>query len=63
MENPIHESMLEFFPEKHLVIGFDRNGNLLEIAYNLENDMVLNIFHAMKCRKCYFSLLNIKFWR
>ncbi|MDR0320322.1 MAG: hypothetical protein LBI28_02350 [Treponema sp.] len=45
---------------KYLLLGLARDGSLLEIIYNvLEND-VINVFHAMKCRKAYFSLLRTR---
>jgi len=37
--------------EKNLLIGFDTNANLLEILYNVIDDQIINVFHAMKCRK------------
>jgi hypothetical protein len=41
-----------------LLIGFDGNGNPLEILYNvLEGDRI-NVFHAMKCRKAYLVFLD-----
>jgi hypothetical protein len=45
--------------EKYLLIGPDRNGNLLEIMYNVFDDDTINVFHAMKCRKTYEKLLNL----
>jgi len=38
-------------------LGFDDSGNLLEIMYNEYKDHVC-IFHAMKCRSIFFSLLE-----
>ncbi|MDR1470374.1 MAG: hypothetical protein LBT00_13910 [Spirochaetaceae bacterium] len=35
---------------KHLLVGFDRNANLLEILYNVTGYQEVNVFHAMKCR-------------
>ena len=63
VDNPILDNMIEIFPEKYLIIGFDRNGNLLEIVYELENDEILKVFHAMKCRKSYISILRQQFGR
>jgi hypothetical protein len=43
---------------KNLLIGFDSNGNPLEILYNvLEGDRI-NVFHAMKCRRAYLVFLE-----
>ena len=44
--------------DKYLLIGFDTNGNLLEVIYNIINDSSINVFHAMKCRKEYIKLLE-----
>jgi hypothetical protein len=41
-----------------LILGFDCNGNLLEIMYNIIDEQRVNVFHAMKCRNTYLSLLN-----
>jgi hypothetical protein len=32
--------------DKNLLIGFDRNGNLLEILYNVLDEDTINVFHA-----------------
>ena len=45
---------------KHLLIGFDRNGNLLEILYNVIADGCINVFHAMKCRPAWRQLAERK---
>ena len=44
--------------EKFLIIGFDTKGNLLEIMYNIVDNININVFHAMKCRKEYLKLLE-----
>jgi uncharacterized DUF497 family protein len=43
---------------KFLIIGFDRNANLLEIMYNVIDEDTINVFHAMKCRKQYTHLIG-----
>jgi hypothetical protein len=43
---------------KHLLIGFDTNANLLEILYNVIGSQHINVFHAMKCRKTWRSLVE-----
>jgi hypothetical protein len=45
---------------KYLLIGFDRNANLLEILYNVLNADTINVFHAMKCRNIFLPLLSDK---
>jgi hypothetical protein len=44
--------------DRYLLIGFDRNGNPLEILYNIVDDKTVNVFHAMKCRNIYYHLLK-----
>jgi hypothetical protein len=44
--------------DKYLLIGFDRNGNPLEILYNIIDDKTVSVFHAMKCRNFYMHLLQ-----
>jgi uncharacterized DUF497 family protein len=44
--------------DKYLLIGFDKNGNLLEILYNVIDDKTISVFHAMKCRNMYLYLLQ-----
>ena len=45
---------------KNLLLGLARNGALLEIIYNVLEGNVINVFHAMKCRKAYHVLLRIR---
>ena len=44
--------------EKNLLIGFDRNANLLEILYNIESDQKINVFHAMRCRRAWRTFVD-----
>jgi len=55
---PQYEAPLEEDERKFIVLGFDNAGNLLEILYNRTDDNTINVFHAMKCRKVFFSLLD-----
>jgi len=55
--NVVYDDILDEFADKHLLLGFDNNGKLLEIMYNVIDEESINIFHAMECRKCYFHLL------
>ena len=43
---------------KHLLIGFDRKANLIEVLYNVIADDRLRVFHAMKCRSAFIQLLE-----
>jgi hypothetical protein len=41
-----------------LLIGFDRNGNPLEVMYNVVDEQKLRVFHAMPCRNIYLPLID-----
>ena len=43
---------------KYLSVGFDKTGNLLEVMYNIIDEQTIKVFHAMKCRKQYYSKLE-----
>jgi hypothetical protein len=59
LNRPRYEGPLEEDGDKYIVIGFDGSGNLLEIMYNHLDDETVNVFHAMKCRKIFYHLLDI----
>jgi hypothetical protein len=42
---------------KHLLIGFDVNANLIEILYNPINENLVRVSHAMKYRNSFLALL------
>ena len=44
--------------DKHLLIGFDRKANLIEVLYNVIDEDRIRVFHAMKCRPAYIRLLR-----
>jgi len=52
-----YDSLVEGFENKYLLIGFDTNGNLLEILYSDLGENKASVFHAMKCRNALLSLL------
>ena len=54
-----YDDVVEDDPEKHLLIGFDSNANLLEIMYNVIDEQTVRVFHAMKCTNAHLTLLNI----
>jgi len=56
--NWMYDDILENDPDKYLLIGFDDNANLLEIMYNVVDGQNVRVFHAMKCRIAFLSLLN-----
>ena len=57
MAVPLVDRLMENHNNKYLVIGFDLNGNLLEIMYNLVDENTANVFHAMRCRKEMYQYL------
>jgi hypothetical protein len=54
----LFDSLLPKYFNKYLLIGFDMNGNLLEIMYNIGQNGSVNIFHAMKCRKEFYHFIE-----
>jgi hypothetical protein len=59
--NPCYDGPIEDIKGKNnrfIRLGFDTSGNLLEMLYNEYGDRVC-IFHAMKCRSIFFSLLEV----
>ena len=59
LKTKIDDFAIEGLPEKYAVIGFDRNGNPLEVMYNPIDDNSIYIFHAMKARKSIIALLDL----
>jgi hypothetical protein len=53
---PLVDRLMPKYQNKYLLIGFDKNSNLLEIMYNIRTDGSYNVFHAMKCRKEFYHL-------
>ena len=51
------DELIKGFDNKYLIVGFDMNGNLIEVMYNLVSKDIANIFHAMKCRKEFLQKL------
>jgi len=58
MLNWIYNDVFEDDSEKHLLIGFDDNANLLEIMYNVVDERRVKVFHAMKCRNIFLQMLG-----
>ena len=52
------DGLLPKYANKYLLIGFDRNSNLLEIMYNIRKDGSYNVFHAMRCRKEFYHYVE-----
>ena len=57
--NHIADGVIEEDDEtKHLSVGFDKMGILLEIMYNYIDEKTIKVFHAMKCRKQFYKKLE-----
>jgi hypothetical protein len=59
IQNHLYDDIWDIAADKHLLIRFDQNRNLLEIMYNIIDDRAINVFHAMKCRNVFLKLLNM----
>jgi len=53
--HPIRNGLIEGYENKYLLVGFNTQGNLIEIMYNRINEESINVFHVMKCRKEYLQ--------
>jgi len=64
IRNALERRLLDYaMPDeeyKNLLLGLARDGTLLEIMYNVLDGDVINVFHAMKCRKAYQVLLRTR---
>ncbi|GHV85881.1 hypothetical protein AGMMS50230_14890 [Spirochaetia bacterium] len=56
--NALYDDVLDGANDKHLLLGCDCNGNILEILYNIIDEYSINVFHAMSCRSIFFHLLD-----
>jgi hypothetical protein len=56
-DGPIEDT--EEFDNRFLRIGFDADANLLELIYNEYAGDNYVVFHAMKCRSIFYSLLEL----
>ena len=52
--HPIRNGLIEGYENKYLLVGFNTQGNPIEIMYNRIDDETVNVFHVMKCRKEFF---------
>jgi hypothetical protein len=55
----ICDVLIDGYANKYAIIGFDTNGNLLEILYNLIDEQSISVFHCMPCRDSFRSELGI----
>ena len=58
LANVVFDGLMPKYANKYLLIGFDKNSNLIEIMYNIRKDGSYNIFHAMKCRKEFYRYVE-----
>ena len=52
-----YDKLIEGYENKYLLIGFNTQGNLIEIIYSDLGENLASVFHAMRCRKALLSLL------
>ncbi|MDR1429157.1 MAG: hypothetical protein LBI85_02615 [Spirochaetaceae bacterium] len=53
-----YDQLVEGEENKYLLLGFNIQGNLIEVIYKEINDHRVNVFHAMPCRNVLFPLLG-----
>jgi hypothetical protein len=58
IQHPVFDEIQDSNDDKHLLLGFNRSMNLLEIAYDIINEQKYKVFHAMKCRNSYYKYLR-----
>jgi len=56
----ICDVLIDEYENKYAIIGFDTKGNVIEVMYNLINDQLIKVFHAMKCRESFRKKYAIK---
>jgi hypothetical protein len=54
----LYEEPLANEVNKHLLVGFDTQGNLIEVMYNRIDLDTVNVFHAMPCRKAILAMIK-----
>ena len=59
IKSQIGDALMDGYGNKYAIIGFDKNGNLIEILYNLIDEQSINVFHAMPCRDSFRLQLGI----
>jgi len=56
----VFDYMMPGDENKYLLLGLARDASLLEVIYNVLDNDIINVFHAMKCRKSYYVLLKTR---
>ena len=59
LNTKIYAAIIEEFPEKYGVIGFDRAGSPLEVVYNPIDENTIYVFHAMKARNSFIKFIGL----
>jgi uncharacterized DUF497 family protein len=54
----VFDEEMDGFEDKYMLLGFDINGLLIEVMYNVIDEKNISVFHAMKCRKEFYKLLE-----
>ena len=57
-ETFVFEAAFEDEDNKYLLLGFNQNGNLIEVMYNRIDEASINVFHAMPCRGVFREMLD-----
>jgi hypothetical protein len=57
-ETFIYEDPIEDAINKHLLLGFNIKGNLIEVMYNRIEEDSINVFHAMPCRRAFREMVE-----
>jgi uncharacterized DUF497 family protein len=58
-ETYIYEDPVDNAENKYLLLGFNLQGNLIEVMYNRIDEDAINVFHAMLCRKAFCNLVEL----
>ena len=58
LEQCVYDEVLENEPNKTLAIGFDKNGELIEIIFSIVSESKIVVFHSMKCRKTFIERID-----
>jgi hypothetical protein len=56
----IGDVLISEYENTYALIGFDTKGKVIEIMYNLINDQLIEVFHAMKCRESFRKKYGIE---
>ena len=57
-ETFVYEDPIDGADNKYLLIGFNLQGNMIEVMYNKIDEDAINVFHAMPCRKSFREMVE-----